>query len=236
MGNINIKNGILLTYNKNYSIYQMYTIDAEEYYMCIANIDSNEYQMVVDFKEDYFDSLLENEQITEIKKNCDILFDEAHPYIYILPNLNTFEYSEAKNNNDDRTYQLLLRKIQKYTYDTFKAITEGNNIKINQVINIVVQTEDDKKFVNWLDMKLTNVSTICLSEEYCRLIIGSHYGLLKFFDVEHLRFDSEVENEKEKLYVKKLKNKKGFTNIHFILLILFSSFVLGISIAKILLR
>lgn len=227
MDNINIKSGILLTYNKNYSIYQMYTVDAEEYYMCISNIESNEYQMVVDFKEDYFDSLLENEQIAEIKKNCDILFDGAHPYIYILPNLNTFEYNEAKNNNDDRTYQLLLRKIQKYTYDTFKAITEGNNIKINQVINIIVQTEDDKKFVNWLDMKLTNYFT--------------PIDLNKIKNTEKNKtYDIPINGnkiiEENNIKVKKLKNKKGFTNIHFILLILFSSLALGISIAKILLR
>ena len=55
----------------------------------------------------------------------------------------------------------------------------------------------ESELLKQIYMKLTNVSTICLIEEYNRLIIGSHYSLLKFFDVEHLRFDSDVEMKKK---------------------------------------
>ena len=44
-------------------------------------------------------------------------------------------------------------------------------------------------------MKQTNISTLALNEVFNRLIIESHNGSIKFFDVDHLRFDSEVDNE-----------------------------------------
>ena len=87
MGSINIKNGILSAYTKDYSIYQMYTEDAEEYYMAIANYDDNNFEMVIDFPEEYYESLLFEEKLEEIKNRCDSLFDRTKAYIYILPNI-----------------------------------------------------------------------------------------------------------------------------------------------------
>ena len=95
MNVINIKNGILLDYTRDYSIYEMYTDDAKAYYMCIANYETDSFDTIIDFPEAYFDSLLKEDKLSEIKNTCDSLFKDNHPYIYILPNITTYDIDEA---------------------------------------------------------------------------------------------------------------------------------------------
>ena len=58
-----IKNGIKIAQYDNYIVYQMYTDDAEEYYMCTPTKKQDNYKMIIDFPEDYYQSLLPNEKI-----------------------------------------------------------------------------------------------------------------------------------------------------------------------------
>ena len=157
MNVINIKNGILLDYTNNYSIYEMYTADAKAYYMCIANFETDKFEMVVDFPEEYFNSLLKDDKITEIKNTCNTLYADNHPYLYILPNVTTYDLKDSQVTNDNHAYQVLLRKLQKYTYDVYKNITENNsNIMIDEKINLIIDTLDDRKFLDFLEINLNN--------------------------------------------------------------------------------
>ena len=150
-----IKNGIKIAIYDNYIIYQMYTDDAEEYYMCTPTKKQDNYKMIIDFPEDYYQSLLPNEKIEEIKKICDSLHSKNNSYIYVLTNVTTYELNEANTENDEHAYSTLLKRLQKYTYNAYKAIVSSNDeTKIDPVIDVVIETNDDKKFIDWLDINL----------------------------------------------------------------------------------
>ena len=211
---INIKNGILLGYTKNYSIYEMYTEDTDAYYMCIANYEANNYETVVDFPEEYFNSLLSEDKIEEIKKTCDTLYDGSHPYIYILPNVTTYDLDEAKETNDDHAYQALLRRLQKYTYNVYKNIISNNdNVTIDEKINLIVDTKDDKKFLDFLEINLENYfvpmylerSTVKVEE--VPTIIEEEKPVVK---------EETKVTEKPKTRTLKNDNDFGYSNIAFI--------------------
>ena len=140
-----------------------------------------------------YDNLMENNEITTY------VTDKSLKRIYIGDNMGKIKNFNMNNGSylkDFLAHDLeILQLIHSEKFEMLISLGSDKIIKF-QNDKTLFETELLKE----IDMKLTNVSTICLSEEYCRLIIGSHYGLLKFFDVEHLRFDSEVENEKEKLY------------------------------------
>lgn len=154
---INIKNGIKVTNSDNYTIYQMYTDDAQEYYMCTPNKIYDSYKMVIDFPEEYYKSLLPNDIINEITKTCNSLYKNNEGYIYVLTNVTNYELNEAKTDNDNHAYSILLRKIQKYTYNAYHAIS--NQVPIDTVIGIIIQTDDDLKFINWLEINLNGLFT-----------------------------------------------------------------------------
>lgn len=228
MNVINIKNGVLLAYTRDYSIYEMYTDDAEEYYMCIANYDTSKYETVIDFPEEYFNSLLKEEKVEEIKKTCDKLYNREHPYIYILPRVTTYEVKEAKDNNDNHAYQTLLRRLQKYTYNVFKSITSSNNnIEIDQIIQIIIDSQDDKKFIDWLEINLNGYFTP-LYRKYQEEEIKSEE-----IPIHNETITPVINNKKKTL---KLNNKLGFSNITFITLIIGIALIIGISFGYLLLH
>ena len=234
MNVINIKNGILLDYNRNYSVYEMYTNDGNEYYMCIANYNTDKYETVIDFPEEYFNSLLNEEKLTEIRKTCDTLYSDDEPYIYILPDITTYEVKEAKNDNDDHAYQVLLRRLQRYTYDIYKSIAENNeNIKIDQVINIISDTENDKKFIDWLDINLNGY----FKPKYLNRTKNED----KDIEIPINTNDNQKEilnNDITKPKVRTLKpaDKSGFSNITFIITIIIIAVIIGIGFAYLMIK
>ena len=211
MNVINIKNGILLDYTKNYSIYEMYTEDAKTYYMCIANYETNKFETVLDFPEEYFMTLRNEEKIEEIKKTCDSLYDGTIPYLYILPNVTTYDISEAEEINDNHAYQVLLRRLQKYTYNIYKNITNNNsNIEIDQTIKLIIDTETDKKFLDFLDINGLNSYFIPMYLE--RSLVKQNEEVITTEEVKTI----EKQEDKPKTRTLKNDNDFGYSNLAFI--------------------
>ena len=219
MNSINIKNGILVKNYDNYHIYEMYNEDTEKYYMCIPNNDNTNYQMVIDFPEEYYNSLLNEEIIDEIKKIYDKLYEDKNNYVYILSNVNTSELNEIIDNNDDYSYSVLLRRIQKYTYNAYKSLIDNQNIKIDQVIKLIIQTDKDKKFINWLDTYMT---------DYFKGIDLS-YLTKKNININNNIVNDNKELDKSNIKIKKLvPNKKGFSSSMYIFLLTLISILLAL--------
>ena len=106
------------------------------------------------------------------------------------------------------------------------------------IINIIVQTDDDKKFVNWLDMNLTNYFSYIDLKNIKKDNISHD-------DTDNNMIANETSNDlgnninsnnKHKVRTLKSNNKKGFTSIYFITLVIVGAIVLGIAIANIMIR
>ena len=213
MDNVIIKNGICVEKNDKYSIYQMYTDRGKEYYMCLPNNHLEKYEMVVDFKEDYYSMLLEKDLHEEIKVTYDKLYEEQNNRIYILTNVTVNDLEEALENNDDHSYQVLLRNIQKYTRNAYKTLID-EFIEIDQTINIMIDTDNDKKFINWLDVNFPGyfkpLTTFSENKEE-ELNVA----------IETIKEENEVKKKKKqkKSFKNKMRNKKGFGNSLFISLL-----------------
>lgn len=217
---INIKNGVLLGYTRNYSIYEMYTEDMSTYYMCIANYDTNRFETIIDFPEEYFNSLRNEEKLEDIGRTCNSLYSDNHPYIYILPNITTYDISEAEIENDNHAYEVLLRKLQKYTYSIYKSITNNNeNITIDSTIQFIVDTEEDRKFIDWLEINLNSyVKPRYLDRKKAKEITN---------DSKQVEEKNQIVKEESNVKTRKLvPDNRGFSSIGFIVGIIFGAILL----------
>jgi len=70
----------------------------------------------------------------------------------------------------------------------------------------IVKIHTDKmlfetEVIKEIDLFQSTISTICISDDFSRLIIGLNTGNVKFFDVEHLRFDpDDIDNERDIIF------------------------------------
>ena len=238
MNNIVVKNGIILTKTDNYILYEMYTEDTTKYYMCLPINNQKKYQMIIDFPEEYYKSLLNEDIITEIKRICDVVFKSNPNSIYVLPNITTYDLTEAENENDDHAYKNFLKKLQKYTYNVFLSLSKNNDININNTIGIITQTVDDKKFMNYLETTMPgffesiNLSSLTREED-----INNDTGWTTLGGPSEGEISKDTANKKSNHKVKVLiPNKHGFLNITFIIVIIALSLIFGISIAMILIK
>lgn len=237
-----IKNGIKIAIYDNYIIYQMYTDDAEEYYMCTPTKKQDNYKMIIDFPEDYYQSLLPNEKIEEIKKICDSLYSKNNSYIYVLTNVTTYELNEAKTENDEHAYSMLLKRLQKYTYNAYKAIVSSNDeTKIDPVIDVVIETNDDKKFIAWLDINLNGYFdgiTINVQDKNVTKD-NNDTSLTTLSGPSNGTTETTKNNTKSNTNIKKLvppSNKHGFINFLSIILMSSIAIIIGISLGLIILN
>jgi WD40 repeat protein len=71
----------------------------------------------------------------------------------------------------------------------------------------IVKIHTDKmlfetEVIKEIDLFQSTISTICISDDFSRLIIGLNTGNVKFFDVEHLRFDpDDIDNERDIIFI-----------------------------------
>ncbi len=234
MDKLNIRNGILAYQMENYSIYEMYTDEADQYYLCIAKNQTNNYKVVIDFPEVYFNDLLKEDKLTEIRNTCDKLYENNYQYIYILPNVTTQELKEAKTENDNHAYQVLLRKLQKYTYDVFKSLTSNmGKIIIDKKINIIVGSDDDKKFIDFLDINLNGYfAPMYLEHEKVKIEENNDVP------IEYISNNENTVTVKNEEKTRKLTpaNKQGFLTVTSMAMIITIAAVAGVAVAYLLVK
>lgn len=234
MNNISIKIGHAIDKTADYILYKIVADDVFKYYMCLPTHDSKSYQMVIDFPEEYYKSLLEAEMITEIKKICDALFERNSNSIYILSNITTYDLHEAQSENDDHAYGILLNKLQKCTYNAYNVISNGSDIDISNVIGIVTQTGNDEKFMHYLDASMPGFFTcIDLSNLLSQELPTEDAGWATIGGLVSGGESMEHANNISKPKTKKLvpSSKHGFLNITFVMLIILLSLIIGIGLA-----
>ena len=176
--------------------------------------------------------------ITEIEKICDVLFKSNANSLYILSNMTTYDLHEAQNENDIHAYATLLNGLKRCTSDAYNILKTGNDINISNVIGIVSQTGDDKKFMHYLETNMPGFFTsIDLSNSLSQESTNDDTGWTTLGGPngeESLEHTNNLSKQK----VKKLlpPSKHGFINFTFIVVIISLSLVIGIGIAISLIR
>lgn len=150
MSKIEIKNGNNVFNNDMYMIYKVFTVDGEKFFMSIPR-DKDNLDICLDFKEEYYNALLKNELIEQIKKRCDELYRINPNAVYILPNVSTYDLGMALDSNDNHAYVYIFNRLQKFVSHAYHSLLSGD-VKVNEVITIITETESDKKFMHWLDI------------------------------------------------------------------------------------
>ena len=135
-----------------------------------------------------YDNIMENNEITTF------VTDKALKRIYIGDNMGKIKNFNMNNGS-------YLKDFIPHNLEILNLIhSEKLEILITLGADKIIKFQNDKslfetEILKELDMKQTNISSLALNEVFNRLIIGSHNGSIKFFDVDHLRFDSEVDDE-----------------------------------------
>ncbi len=148
-------NGKMLRQFDKYSLYEMNAANYQKYYMCLPNEETFDLQMVIDFPEKEINDISDaterdNRKITEIEKVCNSLYGSKINYIYLLPDVTTYDFKEATTDNDDRAYMQLMNEIRTYTTSAKAYLESAKNVKILDFMGIYVETDDDQKLLNWL--------------------------------------------------------------------------------------
>ena len=236
MNILTVKNGIELAHFDNYTLYKMYTKNNTKFFICLPSSQQETYQMMIDFPEAYYTSLLEQEKIDEINHICDTLYESNYNAIYVLPNITTYDLQEFKSENDNHAYQNLLKALYEYTSQTYNALKDNPGMNINQAICIISQTDDDKKLINWLDINMPGYFT---SIDYSRVLEkdtnNGDDGWTTLGGPTEGATKNDTANKKNNHKVRILvPSKMGFLNFTFILITisLFVAFVLAVLLFK----
>jgi len=149
--------GELIASLENYSIYKSYVNDTDSFYLCIPNGNIFKCQIVLGFSDKNLDALSDNDIINKISEVYDMVYSLNNGAIYAIPNIDEVMFKNAVLENDNRLYENILNNcIHPITQNIYNMLVK-NGIKkgnINQVINVIKRTDEDKKFAGWLSMKL----------------------------------------------------------------------------------
>ena len=219
MENINIKNGIPINKTKTYCMYHMYFPDTTEFFMCIPSKSYELYKIIIDITDIDFDEKdidIDDIVAGKLSDKADSAYDEYPNCIYIIPKITAKELNDALEENDDRLYKRLLKKIEQHRNNAYWSLANAaifeDAIHVESQINILKQSDEDIKLFWWLDLK--NIKGYKQIELHQRIVLPKE-KTKKIIEAEkELKQEAELEelNKKAELKLKKVeeeeKNKK----------------------------
>lgn len=238
-----------------------YTVYANNgYYMCISDLDNDNYQLFIGFTEKDLNSLPKEEIIMEIRKISQLINSVNSSGIYVLPVISPLELEQAASENDDKKFNdLMTQKIQPITNEIYTRL-KSKNKNLHYVINMVKQNDTDRKFIDWLDMKLMrdgidyiqdieyeklkenyqrNQKVVSLDREVALAQDNVHTSGIKPIDRTYENIEAPSKsNQLVRRLVKPNQqvNSSGFSNIGFIVIVLTIALVLGIAISYLIIK
>lgn len=144
---------MIVSKDSNYAIYKLTNVQNISYYAYISSKQVSKYRMFVGFP-------LGNgsDMITDVKTVGDKLMNDYSDCVYVVPLIDMKRLNNDLVNSGDDLYKSILSEIQTVTNDVAIKIFENKERKISfeQMINFVLQNDVQKKFVSWLDKKMSN--------------------------------------------------------------------------------
>lgn len=220
MENINIKNGVPIINSNTYCMYHMYLPDTTDFFMSIPTETFKTYKMIIDFANIDFKSNginIDDKIKNKYSFNLEVAYEEYPNCIYVLiPKKVLKEFNDAINENDDRLYELLLEKLNKYKNYAYWSIANvavfEDSISVEPEVNIIKQSEEDKKLFWWFDIKgIKGFKQIELHEN-TKEIVKKRIEELKELEelkrIEELKKQEEIKKQKELEKQEKLKKQE----------------------------
>lgn len=248
MATVNEANPI---YNKDgYKIYELYSFEAFIYYLCMPDDNYDMYTIYLGFPKQEFEGANKDEIITELREAYGVISKSNSNGIYLVPAISRRELAEAALENDNNAYAKIKDELNSVTYAASHIISASNDCLLDQTITAVKQTDDDTKFIIWLEtnypsfvkgVRLENImSPISLEGEEMMMTGTTDSGWTTYggrSDVS-LGNDHSVINTKNNHLAKKLAPPKshGFSSMAFIVLVLMLSLILSVELAYYLIK
>lgn len=231
---------VILTLNE-YSIYKN-----DNYFLCVPNAEHNFYHVFVGFSLKDLDILYDEKLIIEIRKISDSIFSVYKNSVYVLPIIEPNILLEATLENDDRSYNKILKNIiQPITLSVYSMLMK-KNARVSQIIKMIKQNDVDKKLVGWLSLKLGDsfIKEITFEEtEVFTTIPVENYNVIdtnvldKNISIDYQNDSVWLKNEEEKISDSlKPAFSPGFSNLGFIIMILIVSLVFGTILGYLILK
>lgn len=230
--------------------YKIYKRDG--YYLCISNLDCDNYQLFIGFTDKDFNSLTKEQIVSEIRKVSDLVKSINQSGIYVLPVISPSELEQAARENDDKLfYRIMSEKIQPITREIYE-ILNGQNKSIESMIRMIKQTDNDRKFIDWMDMKLMETGIDYVEDiEYLKLremaqnknietstdvYGGARNNSSGIPPIDRSYENTQVQTNSNQLVRKLVKPtnqhiSSGFSNIGFIVIVLTMALIVGIWIS-----
>ena len=204
-------------------------------YICFPANYHEKYQLVIDFPEEYYKSLRDEEMIHEIKNICDKIYSNNNNYVYILTNVTTYDLAEAENDNDSPLYNHIFKKIG---ICISMMLKQYHSILVDETIYVNVQTNDDEKLIQWLEIHAPMYQRLNIDSSLNKEINNDDTGWTTMGGIVNGGVSIEASNSVNKPKAKKLAlpNKHGFLNITFIITIILISIVIGVGLAYIIMK
>ena len=232
----NIPNGRLLKESDKYSLFEVYTANGLRYLLGLPNEEVFDIQVVIDFPEGKSDA----EKIVDASGVCDVLYRNRTNYAYLLTEVTTADKNKATEENDDRAYKILFNELCKYTKDASDVIKYTVMAKVMDVVGIVIQTESDQKFVDWLDIEYPNYFKSINLREFKEVDVNTSddTGWTTLGGPVNSGPSNTLSNApKAKKLLPPIKaSKHGFSNITFSIVVICLALILGIGFVYLLMR
>lgn len=146
-------NEIVASYG-NYTIYKITHQATGGYYVCVPNNQLQNYQMFVGFANKDLSTLSKEEIIVEVNKVASFVNSLNNAGIYILPDIPISQLEQAVLANDERMFNnILVNRIQPITKQVYLLLNKRVN---TSMINMIMQSGNDKKIVDWISNQYQN--------------------------------------------------------------------------------
>ncbi|MBQ2873476.1 MAG: hypothetical protein IJE89_05705 [Bacilli bacterium] len=232
---------------------EQYTIYKNNgYYLCISDLQQDSYDLIIGFSDKDISTLSKEEIINEIRKIGDLINSLNQKGIYVLPIISPYELEQAALENDDRLFnQIMVTKIKPITRDIYERLSRQNK-NLEAVIKMIKQTDADRKFIDWLDMKLMTTSFDYIDDiEYKKLKealkekevnetyiqTASQYSFQGIPPIDRT-YENQTKNNRlvKRLVKPNTPTSPGFSNISFITITLTIALILGIGISYLIIK
>ena len=159
MESINFKNGLLIHKTAAYNLNHLFFQDFPEFIIATPNIDFKKYKMLIffdnlNFKTQNIDT---DEAITgKIAEKIDKIYEQIPNAICIIPAISKKDFDEANEINDDKPYTKLRKSLDEFVNYAYWSVKKNlifeDTMNVDSQIGIIKQTEEDIKFIWWLEL------------------------------------------------------------------------------------
>ena len=241
--------------NDNYSLYaktDTYSIfqcdnDKSNYYLAIPNEPTDAYQLFVGFPQNDFRYSKKEDIINEIHNVKKIIPSINKNGIYILLDIPLDRLEDAALENDNKMFSKLLNNtIQPLISDVYLKLKQydSNEKTIDQLIYFVKQSNNDTKFIQWLEINLPNfIRGISYDEIYNNYLANTQEEDIDLdktvvLSMDQLQeYDAKVkENGKKRILAKPNLNTFGYGNMSILMCLLSFLYLMVIIFINLLLK